>query len=213
LSRLAPAAEAWHIADDPSPYSHAPVTHYKHIEQGDSRLCEHETSARARLHQLTQEYGYLYRCCRHNHHTEGVFPPYIELEQGSGNIIATTIFRLTGDFQLGSSVTQVALEDLRTALITLDRMVCTHLRTSHGYRFRSLTRDSHLSEEETQSANDPSYAEMPVVVLKHATGRCSDPYCDTTYRLNWTFGLESIQLHVTRRLGKMLPRASTIPRI
>jgi hypothetical protein len=93
---------------------------------------------------------------------------------------------------LGSSVTQVALEDLRTALITLDRMVCTHLRTSHGYGFRSLTRDSHLSEEETQSANDPSYAEMPVVVLKHATGRCSDPYCDTTYRLNWTFGLESI---------------------
>jgi hypothetical protein len=104
---------------------------------------------------------------------------------------------------LGSSVTQVALEDLRTALINLDRMVCAHLRTSHGYVFRSLTRDSQLSEEETQSANDPSYAEMPAVLLKHATGRCSDPYCDTTYRLNWTFGLESIQLGFRRKVRRL----------
>jgi hypothetical protein len=101
------------------------------------------------------------------------------------------------------------VEDIRSALINPDKMICEHLRTRHAYAFHSLARDSQLTEEQTQSGIDPSYASVPAAILKHATGRCSDPDCDTTYRLNWTFGFERIQLRVTRHIGKMPLRDGT----
>lgn len=180
-----------HDNEDPPPYdqvqTRTPETLF--------HLCEHKAFTIPQLHDLFDKYGrFLCRCSRHSFVKEGVFPPYMEVELRSRRIIATSLFYLlhvTPDIQ-------PSIQDAHHALIALDRVVCTHLRTSDIEVMLSLTRRLDLRSRYRQDEKVGTARTRSADLLRKEKG-----HCDTVFRLNWSASNRAIRLWVTRGVGKM----------